>query len=217
MLQNLRQILGQSLKVAVTVMLVGVFALASVLVQPSSAMASSKAPTPEQLDLVMTEATQDFAASILDDYSDLLEDAFDAAIDPIKSSVKTLTKQISKSAKVKPGSEAVMAAEMAASQEALTAAVASLSILTETTDAFKAALAEAPAAIEAALQAQLETKLGPLDEAFASVTEAVDLLTADAETLGTDPEAGQVALTEHATLLTQAIEAADMAIDGFGD
>jgi hypothetical protein len=217
MLQNLRQILGQPIKVAITALLVGVFALASVLVQPSSAMASSKAPTPDQLDLVMTEATQDFAASILDDYSDLLEDAFDAAIDPIKSSVKTLTKQISKSAKVKPGSEAVMAAEMAASQEALTAAVASLSILTETTDAFKAALAEAPAAIEAALQAQLETKLEPLDEAFASVTEAVDLLTADAETLGIDPEAGQAALTEHATLLTQAIEAADMAIDGFDD
>jgi hypothetical protein len=218
MLKHFCQVFVRSTQAVLAVVFAGVMVLAGVLSQPSQALASSKAPAPEQLSLVTTEAAQDFVESILDDYADVLGDAFDAAIDPIKSSVKTLNKQISKSAKATPaGGEMALPAEVTASQEALQTSVASLGALTEVVEAFKQALADAPAAIETALSTQLDAKLAPLDEAFSEIQNVAALLAADAESLSTDPATGMASLTEHSTLLTQAIDAADVAIDSFGD
>jgi hypothetical protein len=216
MLNNCQLSLGRSIKGAFIVFLALFFVGFGVLGNAAPATASSKIMTTEDLELAMGEAAQEFVESVLDDYSDVLEDSFDAAIDPVKSAVKDLTKQMSKAAKsTKSNSEPALATQVAASQEALMAAMESFRTLAGQTESFKATLNSAPGLIEKALQTQLGAKFEELDTAVQSMTDAVDQLVADTEGLdGSDPEA-VTAFTEHATILTAAIDAIDLAIDGF--
>jgi hypothetical protein len=216
MLNYSQRSLGQTIKGALTVLLVVLFIGLGVLGGAHPAAASSKIMTTEDLELAMGEAAQEFVESILDDYSDVLEGSFDTVVDPVKSAVKGLTKQISKASKsTKPGGEAALAAQVTASQEALTAAMGSFQTLAEQTESFKTTLGTAPSLIEDALQTQLGAKFDELDTAVKSMADAVTQLVADTEGLdGSDPDA-VTSLTEHATLLTSAIDAIDVAIDGF--
>jgi chromosome segregation ATPase len=204
---------GQKIRGGFTLVLTLLFIGVGILANASPAAASSKVMTTEDLEMAMGEAAQEFVESILDDYSDTLEGSFDAVIDPVKSAVKSLTKQVSKAAK--PGSEAALATQVAASQEALSTAMASFETLTTQTESFKETLNKAPELIKAALDTQLGVKFTELDTALATLSEAVDQLATDAEGLdASDPEA-ITALTEHSTQLSAAIEAIDVAIDGF--
>jgi len=204
---------GQKIRGVFTLVLALLFLGVGTLANASPAAASSKAMTTEDLEMVMSEAAQEFVESILDDYSDTLEDSFDAVIDPVKSAVKSLTKQVGKAAK--PGGEAALATQVTASQEALSTAMASFETLTTQTESFKETLNKAPDLIKEALDTQLGVKFTELDTALATLSEAVNQLAADAEGLdASDPEA-VTALTEHSTQLSAAIEAIDVAIDGF--
>jgi len=64
----------------------------------SQALAAPKGTLTETMDLKMTKAAQEFVESILDDYSDALEDSFSEALKPLKSVTKDLTKQLGKAA-----------------------------------------------------------------------------------------------------------------------
>lgn len=213
MLNNCNRSLGQNIQRALTLVLTFCFVSFGIFGGASPAVASSTVMTTEDLELAMGEAAQEFVETILDDYSDTLEDSFEAVIDPMKSAVKSLTKQVSKASK--PGGEAALATQMTASQEALNTAIASFDALTTQTQSFKDTLSGAPDLIKQALDTQLGVKFDQLDTAVASLTAAVNQLAADTEGLdGSDPEA-VTALTEHATQLSAAIEAVDLAIDGF--
>jgi phage-related protein len=213
MLNNCTRWLGRTIQGAFTLLLALLFVGVGILGNASPAAASSKAMTTEDLQLVIGQAAQEFVEDILDDYSDTLESSFDAVIDPVKSAVKSLTKQVSKASK--PGGEEALATQLTASQEALSAAMASFDTLATQTQTFKDTLSSAPDLVKEALETQLGVKFSQLDTAVAGLTEAVNQLTADAEGLdGSDPEA-VTTLTEHATQLSAAIEAVDLAIDGF--
>jgi outer membrane murein-binding lipoprotein Lpp len=213
MLNHCNLSFGRRIQGVFTLLLTLVFIGIGILGSASPAAASSKVMTTEDLELVMGEAAQEFVESILDDYSDTLEDSFEAVTDPVKSAVKSLTKQMSKAAK--PGGEAALATQITASQEALSTAMASFDTLTAQTESFKETLNSAPDLIKEALETQLGVKFTQLDTAVAELTAAVDQLATDAEGLdASDPEA-VTALTEHATQLSAAIEAIDLAIDGF--
>jgi phage-related protein len=213
MLNNCTLWLGRTIQGAFTLLLALVFVGVGFLAGPAPATASSKAMTTEDLQLVIGQAAQEFVEDILDDYSDTLESSFEAVIDPVKSAVKGLTKQVSKASK--PGGEEALATQLAASQEALSTAMASFDTLATQTQSFKDTLSSAPDLVKEALETQLGAKFSQLDTAVADLTAAVNTLTADAEGLdGSDPEA-MTMLTEHATQLSAAIEAVDLAIDGF--
>lgn len=213
MLNNLKLSVGRTMRGALTLLLALLFVGVGVLGPVSPAAASSKVMTTEDLQMVMGEAAQEFVESILDDYSDTLEDSFDAVVDPVKSAVKSLTKQVSKAAK--PGDEAALATQVAASQAALSTAMASFDTLATETQSFKDALSAAPDLIKETLETQLGVKFNQLDTAVASLTEAVSQLAADAEGLEASDPDSVTTLTEHATALSTAIEAIDVAIDGF--
>lgn len=216
MLNNRQLALGQTLKVTFTVLLAVFFMGLGLLGSAAPASASSKVMTAEGLELAMGEAAQEFVESILDAYADVLEGSFDTVIDPVKTAVKDLTKQMGKAAKAtKPGSEAALATQLTASQGALATAMESFQTLADQTESFKATLSSAPSLIETALQTQLGAKFEELDVAVQSMADAVNQLVVDTAGLdASDPDA-VTALTEHATLLTAAIDAVDLAIDGF--
>lgn len=179
--------------------------------------AATKAPLSETMEATMTKAAQEFVETIMDDYSDSIEGSFKTALKPIKSSIKDLTKQLSKAAaSPTAASEAALAPKLTASQTALETAAAAFATLMTDTDAIKASLADAPKLLEDAIQVQLGAKFDELDAALSGVSDAVALLTEDTTTFSAeDPTASTAAFTEHATLLTQAIEAASTVLDSF--
>ena len=213
MLNICKRSLGRSFQGAFTLLLALLFVGIGMVASASPAAASSKGMTTEDLEMVMGQAAQEFVEDILDDYSDTLEDSFEAVIDPMKSAVKSLTKQVSKASK--PGDEAALATQVTASQEALTTAMTSFDTLATEVQSFKETLYTAPDLVKEALETQLGVKFSQLDTAVTDLTVAVNQLATDAKGLdGSDPEA-VTALPEHATQLSAAIEAVDIAIDGF--
>ncbi|MGB5973482.1 MAG: hypothetical protein WBG38_09185, partial [Nodosilinea sp.] len=98
----------------------------------SQALASSKA-TLSDMDLSITEAAQEFVESILDDYSDVLDDSFSAAVKPLKSVTKDLTKQLSKAA-ASPTADGALTVNLDGAKTALDTASASFDTLVADTD-----------------------------------------------------------------------------------
>ncbi|MGF1570337.1 MAG: hypothetical protein ACFCVD_20075 [Nodosilinea sp.] len=218
MLNYLHWFSDRVVKVTVVGLMALVLVCVGVLGNPSPSLAGSKATLGEGLDLEISKAAQEFAASIMDNYADALEDSFGAALKPIKSVTKDLTKQLSKAAASPDAASPTLAPQLAASQEALATAATSLEALVADTDSFKATLAEVPAQIKAVLEAQFGAKFDDLEGAFTQVSEAMSQLVQDTASLDTsDPTAAAATLTEHSALLTQTIEAAKTVIDGFGD
>ncbi|MEL6161494.1 MAG: hypothetical protein AAFR18_19970 [Cyanobacteria bacterium J06627_32] len=227
MLHTARQLFIQSAKLSKTVVLsfalrgfaialATFFVGASVFTLPSSALASSKVATPEALDMAISEAAQEFVDSILDDYADILESSFDTAYDPLKSAVKGLSKQVSKASKPsKKGDDAAAAPELMIAAEPFETAAASFKTLQEQTAAFQAQLENAPTVVSELIEAQLGAKMDELNAAFATVSEAVDQIVEDTTTLSASNPDSTTAFSEHATMLTQAVDAVDVVIDSF--
>lgn len=185
----------------------------SLLNDPSMALASSKAVTPEALDMAINEAAQEFVESVMDEYADILEEAFDTAYDPLKSSVKSVSKQLAKAEKAAT-KEGDAAAETI-TQAPFQSAADSFETLQATTAGFKAQLEAAPNVVEEMLEAQIGTKMAALEQAIAEAKTAVDQIVADVTSLEAADPATTTAFSEHTTALTQAVEAVDLAIDDF--
>lgn len=180
------------------------------------ALASSKVVTPEALDLAISTAAQKFVDSILDDYADILEGSFDIAYDPLKSALKSVNKQVSKSTKAsKKGEEGQVAPAIAVSSEPFTAAMTTFASLLEQTEGYQAQLETAPEVIEALIQTQIGAKMEVLKQAFSTVAAAVEQISEDITTLEISDPASTATFSEHSTLLTQAVDAVDTAIDSF--
>ncbi|RZM76500.1 hypothetical protein [Leptolyngbya iicbica] len=211
------KIKSQFSKQLVRVALISVLVLGlGLLGNPSRALASSKVATPEALNLAINEAAQEFVESILDDYGDILESSFDTAYDPFKTAVKSLSKQISKAEKSaqKAGEEATTPTLMIP-EGAFQSAVDAFSTLQETTAGFKAQLESAPEVVQALIDEQVGAKMDALDQAIAEVSTVVDQLAADVAGLDAADPSATATFNEHATALTQSIQAVDLAIDGF--
>ncbi|HIK43751.1 MAG TPA: hypothetical protein IGR64_02570 [Leptolyngbyaceae cyanobacterium M65_K2018_010] len=189
------------------------------LMMPHSALAATAgASLSETMDLKISKAAQQFAAAILEEYQDALEDSFSSTLKPLKSVTKDLTKQLSKVAVSPTGDTATLAPKIAASQAALEAATQSFDTLVADSDAFKKALAAAPDQLKAALETQLGTKFADLQTAFDGVSKALATLTKDTSAIeGSDVTAAVGRLTEDSTTLAQAIELAKTVISSFGD
>ncbi|PSN11529.1 hypothetical protein C7293_23900 [filamentous cyanobacterium CCT1] len=185
----------------------------------SQALAAPKGTLSETMDLKMTEAAQEFVESVLDDYSDALEDSFSEAVKPLKSVTKDLTKQLSKAAAAPTSiSATTLDPKIESSKAALDTASASFDTLVSDTATFKSTLQAAPSQLKEAIDTQLGTKFDELQKAFEEVSGAIALLSKDTTALNAaDPAAGTTALTEHATLLSEAIESAKTVISSFGD
>ncbi|MBE9156194.1 hypothetical protein IQ265_05030 [Nodosilinea sp. LEGE 06152] len=185
----------------------------------SQALATPKGTLSETMNLKMTEAAQEFVESVLDDYSDALDDSFSEAVKPLKSVTKDLTKQLSKAAAAPTSvGTTTLDPKIESSKAALDTASTSFDTLIADTTTFKSTLEAAPAQLKEAIDTQLGTKFDELQKAFEDVSGAIALLSRDTATLDSaDPAAGSAALTEHATLLSEAIEAAKTVISGFGD
>ncbi len=207
-------------KIAITTGLAIFFLGIGSFTMSSPALASSKIVTPEALDMAISEAAQKFVDSILDDYADILEGSFDTAYDPLKSAVKGVNKQVSKANKpakkgAKQDAEAAPAPEITIASAPFEAAAASFKTLQEQTAGFQTQLENAPTVIEELIESQLGVKMDELNAAFATVAEAVDQIVEDTATLSASDPDSTAAFTEHATMLTQAVKAADMVIDSF--
>ncbi|WP_156119656.1 hypothetical protein [Leptolyngbya sp. KIOST-1] len=185
----------------------------------SQALAAPKGTVSETMDLKMTKAAQDFVETVLDDYSDVLEDSFSEAVKPLKSVTKDLTKQLAKAAAAPTATSATaLDPKIESSKTALDTASTAFDALVADTSTFKSTLEGAPAQLKEAIDAQLGTKFDELQKAFEEVSGAIALLSKDTAALDTaDPAAGTASLTEHATLLSEAIESAKTVISGFGD
>ncbi|PZO09512.1 MAG: hypothetical protein DCF25_21570 [Leptolyngbya foveolarum] len=221
MLDALHRFFNRTLKIAwAKIVLIGVltigFSCFAMVANPRPAFASSKIATPEALDMAISEAAQEFVDSILDDYGDILEGTFDIAYDPLKSAIKDVNKQITKVSKpAKEGSESEPAPALTIDSAPFETAIAAFDTLSEQTDSFRAQLETAPDTIRELIEAQIGAKMDELDTAIASVTEAVGQITEDTTTLQASEPDSTAAFTEHTTLLKQAVEAVDVAIDGF--
>ncbi|TVQ06901.1 MAG: hypothetical protein EA368_15925 [Leptolyngbya sp. DLM2.Bin27] len=185
----------------------------------SQALAAPKGTLSETMDLKMTEAAQDFVESVLEDYSDALEDTFSEALKPLKSVTKDLTKQLSKAAAAPTEiSATTLAPKVDTAKTALETAATSFDSLVADTAKFKSTLGMTPTQLKEAIDTQLGTKFDDLQVAFENVSEAIALLSDDTAGLATaDPAEAVTAYTEHSTLLTQAIETAKTAIAAFDD
>lgn len=179
------------------------------------AAASSKAATPEALDLAINESAQEFVESVLDDYADILEDTFDAAYDPLKSVVKDASKQLSKAAKAAEKGEETMTTSVVLPQEPFQIAVADFAALQEVVASYKAQVDASPAVVQALLEESLGENMAALAQAIADVAETVDLIAADVASFETAEPTTAAAFEEHSMALTQSIEAVDLAIDSF--
>lgn len=180
------------------------------------AVASSKAATPEALDLAINESAQEFVESVLDDYADILEDTFEAAYDPLKSVVKDASKQLSKAAKAaEKGGEETTTASIVLPQEPFQIAVADFAALQAVIASYKAQIDSSPAVVQALLEASLGENMAALEQAIADVATTVDLIAADVASLETAEPTTATAFEEHSLALTQSIEAVDLAIDSF--
>lgn len=215
MFKALNHLFNQAIKIAlVSVLTTGFICLATVG-NPRSAFASSKVATPEALEMAISEAAQEFVDAILDDYADMLEGTFDVAYDPLKSAVKSVNKQVFTASKpAKGGSEGEPAPAIAIDTAPFESAIASFETLYKQTESFRAQLEAAPETIRELIEAQIGTKMDELETAIASVTKAVSQISEDTTTLQASPDS-TAAFTEHTTLLNQAVEAVEMAIDSF--
>ncbi|WP_155523499.1 hypothetical protein [Nodosilinea nodulosa] len=219
MLTHLHQFTGRALKAMVAGVLVVTLICWGGPGASSQALAGPKGSLSETMDLKMTEAAQEFVESVLDDYSDALEDSFSEAVKPLKSVTKDLAKQLSKAAASPTAATATaLDPKIESSKTALDTASASFDALVADTAKFKTTLAEAPDQLKEAIDTQLGTKFDELQKAFEDVSGALALLSTDTTALDSaDPAAGAAALTEHATLLSTAIESAKTLISSFGD
>jgi hypothetical protein len=218
MLTHLHRLTGQVLKALAAGVLVVVLVFSNGPGATSQALASSKGTLTETMDLTMAEAAQEFVETVLDDYSDALEDSFSEAVKPLKSITKDLTKQLSKAAAAPTSVSTTLDPQIESSKVALDTASTSFDALVANTATFKSTLAAAPAQLQEAIDTQLGTKFDELQKAFEEVSGAIALLSADTTALDSaDPAAGAASLTEHTTLLSEAIESAKTVISGFGD
>jgi hypothetical protein len=170
------------------------------------------------MDLKMTKAAQEFVESILDDYSDALEDSFSEALKPLKSVTKDLTKQLGKAAAAPDSiSATTLAPKIEGAKTVLDTAAASFDTLVANTAKFKSTLDTTPSQLKEAIDTQLGTQFDDLQTAFEGVSKAIAALSEDTVALAADPAAAATALTEHATLLTEAIASAKTVISTFGE
>jgi hypothetical protein len=217
MLTYLHQLTSRALKAMAAGVLVFTLVFVSLPGTSSQAQASTKGTLPETMDLEMTKAAQEYVESILDEYSDVLEDSFSAALKPLKSVTKDLTKQLSKAAK-SPTPEGTLDPMVESATTALDAAATTFDTLVADTAQFKTTLTAAPDQLKAALDTQLGTKFDDLQQAFDAVSEAIATLSSDTTGLdAAEPAEAMTSLTEHSSLLTEAIESAKTAISAFGD
>lgn len=216
---HLHQLTGRVLKAIAAGVLVVTLVFFSGPGASSHALAGTKGTLTETMDLKMTEAGQEFVESILEDYADVLEDSFSAAVKPLKSVTKDLTKQLSKAAASPDSiSATTLDPKIESSKTALDDASAAFDALVADTATFKSTLTEAPGQLKEAIDTQIGTKFDELQEAFENVSAALATLSADTTSLDSaDPATGAAALTEHATLLSTAIESAKTAISSFDE
>jgi hypothetical protein len=219
MLTYLHQLTSRVFKVVATGVLIATLAFLTLPGADSPALASPKGTLTETMDLTMTEAAQEFVESVLEDYSDVLEDTFSEALKPLKSVTKDLTKQLSKAAATPTDlSATTLAPQIDTAKTALETAATSFDSLIADTAQFKSTLGMTPAQLKEAIDTQLGTKFDDLQAAFENVSDAIALLTNDTAGLeSSDPAEAATAYTEHSTLLNQAIESAKTAISAFGD
>ncbi|PSR16298.1 hypothetical protein C8255_18530 [filamentous cyanobacterium CCP3] len=219
MLTHLHQLTGRVFKAVTARVLVITLVVLSGPGLSSQALAAPKGTLSETMDLKMTEAAQEFVESVLDDYSDVLKDSFSEAVKPLKSVTKDLTKQLSKAAAAPTSTgTTTLDPKIESSKAALDTASTSFDTLVTDTDSFKSILEAAPTQLKEAIDTQLGTKLDELQKAFEDVSGAIALLSQDTATLDpADLAAGTTAITEHAALLSEAIESAKTVISSFGD
>ncbi len=219
MLTYLRQLTGRAFQVVATGVLVATLVFLSLPGVSSQALAGPKGTLTETMDLKMTKAAQEFVESILDDYSDALEGSFSDALKPLKSVTKDLTKQLGKAA-VAPDSisATTLGPKIEGAKTTLETAAASFDTLVADTAKFKSTLALTPSQLKEAIDTQLGTKFDDLQAAFENVSGAIATLSKDTAGLDSaDPAAAATSLTEHATLLAEAIESAKTVISAFGE
>lgn len=219
MLTYLHHLTGRAFKAIAAGVLAIALVFLSVFGAASQATAAPKGTLSETIDLTMTKAAQDFVETVLDDYSDALEGSFSEALKPLKSVTKDLTKQLAKAAATPTAdSTTTLGPKIESSKAALDTASTSFDALVSDTAKFKSTLDKAPTQLKETIDTQLGTKFDELQQAFAGVSEAIALLSKDTAALdAADPTADTTALTEHSTLLTEAIESAKTVISGFSD
>lgn len=217
MLTYLHQLTSRAFKAVAAGVLVLTLVFLGLPGASSQALASSKGTLTETMDLQMTKAAQEFVDSILEEYADVLEDSFSATLKPLKSVTKDLTKQLSKAAASPTAMSATtLDPKITSATTALETAAATFDTLVADTAQFKSTLEATPAQLKEAIDTQLGTKFDDLEAAFASVSEAIATLSSDTAGLGeADPAEATTSLTEHSTMLTEAIESAKTAISAF--
>lgn len=197
-----------------TVLLVGTVLFGTA----SSALAATEGTLSEAMDLKISQATQEFVASVLDEYEDSLSDAFKETLKPLKSVTKDLTKQFNKVALSPTADTAALAPKLAATQTALETAAEAFQSLVADTETFKTTLSATPDQLKEAIDTQLGTRFDDLQTTFDSVATALSTLSGDVAALDPADAAAAVGkLTEDSTALAQAIELAKTAISSFGD
>jgi hypothetical protein len=219
MLTYLRQLTSRAFKAVAAGALVATLVFLSLPGVSFQALAAPKGTLTETMDLKMAKAAQEFVESILDDYSDALEGSFSEALKPLKSVTKDLTKQLAKAAAAPDSiSATTLTPKIDGAKTVLDTAAASFDTLVADTAKFKSTLALTPTQLKDAIDTQLGTKFDDLQAAFESVSDAIALLSKDTADLGSaEPAAAAATLTEHATLLSQAIESAKTVISTFGE
>ncbi|MGG6237782.1 hypothetical protein ACQ4N7_04005 [Nodosilinea sp. AN01ver1] len=219
MLTHLPQLTGRAFRAIAAGVLVITLVFLSGLGASSQALAAPKGTLTETMDLKMTQAAQEFVETVLDDYADALEDSFSEAVKPLKSVTKDLTKQLSKAASAPTSAgTTTLDPKIESAKAALDTASTSFDTLVADAASFKSTLEAAPSQLKEAIDMQLGTKFDELQKAFEEVSGAIALLSQDTTTLdAADPAAGTTALTEHATLLSEAIESAKTVMSSFGD
>jgi hypothetical protein len=218
MLTYLHQLAGQAFKAIAAGALAIAFVFLSIFGAAAQAMAAPKGTVSETIDLTMAKAAQEFVETVLDDYSDALKGSFSEALKPLKSTTKDLTKQLAKAAATPDAASATtLGPTIESAKAALDTASTSFDSLMADTAKFKSTLDTAPTQLKQAIDTQLGTKFDELEQAFAEVSEAIALLSEDTAALDAADLTDTTALTEHSTLLTEAIESAKTVISGFSD
>ncbi|WOD38916.1 hypothetical protein [Nodosilinea sp. E11] len=218
MLTYLHQLTGRAVKALAASLLVAALVFLSLPGASTPALAAPKGTLSETMDLTMTKAAQDFVETVLDDYADALEGSFSEALKPLKSVTKDLSKQLSK-ATADPASisATTLTPKIDTAKAALDTAAAAFDSLIADTDTFKSTLGATPTQLKEAIDTQLGTQFDDLQAAFDTVSAAIAQLSADTAALDADPTAATAAFTEHATLLSEAIESAKTTISSFGE
>jgi acetylornithine deacetylase/succinyl-diaminopimelate desuccinylase-like protein len=215
---HLHQLTGRAFRAVAAGVLIATLVFLGLPGAGSQAVAAPKGTLTETMDLKMTKAAQEFVESILDDYSDALEDSFSEALKPLKSVTKDLTKLLGKAAAAPDSiSATTLAPKIEGAKTVLDSAAASFDTLVADTAKFKSTLDTTPSQLKEAIDTQLGTQFDDLQTAFEGVSKAIAALSEDTVAAAADPAAAATALTEHATLLTEAIASAKAVISTFGE